>query len=137
MAELKTKVNDASVKDFLNSIEDEQQRADSLALLKLMEKATKEKPKMWGDKIVGFGIYHYQSPTTKRGGEWYRTGFSPRKGNLTVYVIPGFKNYSDIMKDFGKYKVSGGCLLIKKLDDVDQKLLVKLIEKVYEDVGKM
>ncbi|HET9136830.1 MAG TPA: DUF1801 domain-containing protein [Candidatus Kapabacteria bacterium] len=137
MAELKTKLNDASVEAFLNSIEDEAKRADSFEVLNLMMKITKEKPKMWGASIVGFGTYHYKSPSTGREGDWFITGFSPRKANLTIYIIPGFKNYADILKGLGKHKTSSGsCLLIKKLQDVDPKLLKQLIEKAYEDMVK-
>ena len=137
MAELKTKLNDASVEDFLHSIEDEKKRADSFELLKLMKKITKEKPKMWGASIIGFGTYHYKSPSTGREGDWFKTGFSPRKANLTIYIIAGFKSYSDILEGLGKHKTSSGsCLLINKLEDVDQKLLKQLIEKAYKDMGK-
>ena len=137
MAELKTKLNDASVEDFLNSIEDEKKRADSFELLKLMKKITKETPKMWGASIIGFGTYHYKSPSTGREGDWFKIGFSPRKANLTIYIIAGFKSYSDILKGLGKHKTSSGsCLLINKLEDVDQKLLKQLIEKAYKDIGK-
>jgi hypothetical protein len=137
MAELKTKLNDASVEAFLNSIEDDSKRADSFEVLNLMKKITKEKPKMWGASIIGFGTYHYKSPSTGREGDWFITGFSPRKANLTIYIIPGFKKYTDILKRLGKHKTSSGsCLLIKKLQDVDQKILKQLIETSYKDMIK-
>jgi hypothetical protein len=137
MAELKTKLNDASVEAFLNFIEDDSKRADSFEVLNLMKKITKEKPKMWGASIIGFGTYHYKSPSTGREGDWFITGFSPRKANLTIYIIPGFKKYTDILKRLGKHKTSSGsCLLIKKLQDVDQKILKQLIETSYKDMIK-
>ncbi len=132
MAAPKTTVNDASVKDFINKVEDEVKREDSLALLKLFSKVTGEKPKMWGASIVGFGTYHYKSERSKQEGDWMLTGFSPRKQNLTLYVMPGFGDYRDLLKDLGKHKTSVGCLYINKLADVDMKVLEKLITKTFK-----
>ena len=92
MAELKTKRNDGNVHAFLNSISDEKKRHDSFIILKLMQDATDAKPKMWGDSIVGFGSYHYEY-ASGREGDWFLTGFSPRKQNLTLYIMPGFEKY--------------------------------------------
>jgi hypothetical protein len=128
MAELKTKVNDASVDDFLNAIEDEQKRADCFAISKLMQQATRAKPKMWGDSIVGFGAYHYVS-ISKREGDWPLVGFSPRKGNITLYIMPGFAQFADLMQKLGKYKTGKSCLYIKSLADVDKDVLKELIAK--------
>jgi len=132
-AELKTKLNDASVTDFLNSVTDEQKRKDSFEILKMMKQITKEEPKMWGASIVGFGSYHYKG-ASGREGDWMLTGFSPRKQNLTLYLMGGFDVEKDLLKKLGKHKTSVGCLYIKKLDDVDKKVLKEL---VTESVKKM
>jgi len=116
--DVKTKVNDASVTDFLNSVTDEQKRKDSLAILKIMKQMTKEEPKMWGASIVGFGSYHYKG-ASGREGDWMQIGFSPRKQNLTLYLMGGFNAHTDLLKKLGKHKTSVGCLYIKKLEDVD------------------
>jgi len=128
MAELKTKRNKKSVKVFLNSIADEKKRNDSFKLLELMKQLTKEKPVMWGDSIIGFGKYHYIYDSG-REGDFFLTGFSPRKQNLTIYVISGFKEFSDSLKKLGKHKTSVSCLYVKNLDDIDLTILKKIIKK--------
>jgi hypothetical protein len=125
-AELKTKVNDESVEGFLNSVADEQKREDCFEILELMKQVTKETPKMWGSSIVGFGSYHYKG-ASGREGDWMLTGFSPRKQNLTLYIMGGFDSHQDLLKKLGKYKTSVGCLYIKKLDDVDREVLKELV----------
>lgn len=125
-AELKTKVNKASVTAFLNKVDDEQKRTDSFEILKLMKQVTKEEPKMWGSSIVGFGSYHYKSKSG-REGDWMLTGFSPRKQNLTLYLMGGFDTHKDLLKKLGKFATSVGCLYIKRLDDVDKKVLKELV----------
>ena len=125
-AELKTKVNDASVEKFLNAVKDEKERADCYEVLKIMKQVTKEEPKMWGSSIVGFGSYHYKGKSG-REGDWMLTGFSPRKQNLTLYLMHGFDEQKDLLKKLGKHKTSMGCLYIKKLDDVDKKALKELV----------
>ena len=128
MAELKTRVNDASVEKFINSVKDEEKRKDSLVLLELLKKTTKEQPKMWGNSIIGFGTYHYKSPSTSREGDWFVTGFSPRKQNMTVYFTLGFQPLASLMKNLGKYKTSaGGCLYFNKLGDIDIKVLKEML----------
>jgi hypothetical protein len=135
MAEIKTKKNDGDVKAFLQSVTDEEKRKDSLVILELMKKITKQEPKMWGGSIVGFGSFHYKSEKSKREGDWFMTGFSPRKQNLTIYIIPGFAKYGDILKKLGKYKTSSGsCLLINKLANVDLAVLKELITIAYKDM---
>ena len=133
--ELKTKVNDASVESFLNSIEDEQKRVDCLEILKLMQQVTKEAPKMWGASIVGFGSYHYQG-SGGREGDWMLTGFSPRKQNLTLYLMSGFDQHKDLLKKLGKHKTSVGCLYIKQLGDVDKKVLKELVTESVKAMKK-
>ena len=126
MSELKTKVNSASVEKFLNAVADEQARKDSYEILKIMKQVTKEEPKMWGASIVGFGSYHYKG-ASGREGDWMLTGFSPRKQNLTLYLMHGFEVHKDLLKKLGKHKTSMGCLYIKKLEDVDKKVLKELV----------
>jgi hypothetical protein len=126
MAELKTKVRSASVEKFLNDVTDKQKREDSFKILELMKKVTKEEPKMWGPSIVGFGKYHYKYDSGHEG-DMCIAGFSPRKQALTIYILPGFTKYESLMKKLGKYKTGKSCLYIKKLEDVDQKVLQELV----------
>lgn len=135
-AELKTKLNDASVEGFLNSVKDEQTRADCFEILKIMKQVTKEEPKMWGSSIIGFGSYHYKG-TSGREGDWMLTGFSPRKQNLTLYLMGGFDTHVDLLKKLGKHKTSVGCLYIKKLEDVDVKVLKELIKKSFNTMKQL
>ena len=128
MAELKTQKNDASVEDFLNGVSDERKRNDSFAILDLMRDVTGDEPAMWGTSIVGFGSYRYKY-ASGREGEWMVTGFSPRKQNLTLYIMSGFDNYDSLLSDLGKYKTGKSCLYINKLDDVDLATLRDLIEQ--------
>lgn len=128
MAELKTKITDASVDQFINNIEDEEKRKDCMEILKMMKQATKAEPKMWGTSIVGFGDTHYKY-ASGREGDWFITGFSPRKQNLTLYVMGSFTAQGDLLKKLGKHSTGVGCLYIKKLKDVDTKVLKELIEK--------
>jgi len=124
MAELKTKLNDASVTDFLNKIENEEKRKDSFEILKLMQQVTGQEPKMWGSSIIGFGNVHLKYDSG-RELDWFITGFSPRKQNLSLYGLP----HTDELKKLGKYKTGGGCLYVNKLKDVDTKVLKELIKQ--------
>jgi hypothetical protein len=135
MAELKTKVNDASVTDFLNGIKDEERRADSFEILKLMQEITKQEPKMWGMNIIGFGNYHYKYESGHEG-DWFITGFSPRKQNLTLYVMGGFNPHTELLKKLGKHKNGVGCLYINKLADVDIKTLKELLKQSVKAAKK-
>jgi hypothetical protein len=128
VAELKTRKTNVSVKGFIDSIENEQRRKDSRVVLEMMKKITGEKPKMWGTSIVGFGSYHYKYASGHEG-DWPLTGFSPRKQALTLYIMSGFAEYETLMKTLGKYKTGKACLYIRKLEDVDQPTLKKLIAK--------
>lgn len=135
MAELKTQATTASVRDFLNKVEPEEKRKDSLVLLDLFEKITGEKAVMWGTSIVGFGKYHYKSERSSQEGDWPLTGFSPRKQNLTLYIMFGFKDLQELLKKLGKHTTStGSCLYIKRLSDVDMKVLSKLIEQSFQQM---
>ena len=114
MAELKTKLNDASVVDFLNNVHDTKRREDCFVILELMKKITKAEPKMWGDSIIGFGSNKLKY-ASGRELDWFLTGFSPRKQNLTLYIMSGFDEYSELLKKLGKHKTSKACLYIKKI----------------------
>ena len=131
MAELKTKKTKASVNAFLNKITDEQRRKDCQTILNLMKQATGEEPKMWGSSIVGFGTYHYRY-ASGREGDWPIIAFSPRKTDLTLYIMPGFEKFESLMAKLGTYKTGVSCLYIKKLDDVEIPVLKKLIAKSVE-----
>ncbi len=126
MAELKTRPNRKSVRKFLAAIADEARRRDALEVAEMMERATGEKPRMWGDSIVGFGKYRYEY-ASGRSGEWPLTGLSPRKQALTLYIMSGFDRYPELMSKLGKYTTGKSCLYIKKLDDVHRPTLKKLI----------
>ena len=136
MAELKTKPTRRSVKAFLNRVDDEGRRADCFRLLPVMEKAARRAPRMWGESIVGFGSYHY-TYASGREGDWPITGFSPRKRDLTIYIMPGFGNYQDLMEGLGKFRTGRSCLYVKRLDDIDMKLLAQLVRKAVADMRKM
>ena len=126
MAELKTQKNKASVSAFLNSITDDQQRKDAKTIAKIMREATGKKATMWGDSIVGFGQYDYKY-ASGHGGSWPLIGFSPRKGNLSLYIMDGFKERAALLKKLGKHKTGRACLYIKRLEDIDLGVLKKLI----------
>ena len=126
LAVIKTQPTSVSVEDFLNNIEHEQKRKDSFVILKLMEKATKEKPKMWGSSIIGFGDVRYKSPATEREVDWFKIGFAPRKANISLYMID-LKRNAEALAKLGKFKTGKGCLYINKLEDVDIKMLEKII----------
>jgi len=135
MAELKTKVNTGSVHKFLDGIADEAKRRDSYLLLKMMEKATKDEARMWGDSIVGFGDYHYVGKSG-REGDWFLAGLSPRKQNLTLYMLGGWEQYDELLAKLGKYSLGKGCLYIKRLDDVNMPVLNKLIVEAVKHAKK-
>lgn len=136
VAELKTQMNNASVEEFLNSIADEQRREDCFRLLKIMKTATKAEPAMWGTSIIGFGRYHYKYESG-REGDWFVTGFSPRKQDLTLYIMPGLERYPSLMKKLGKHKTGRSCLYIKKLGDVDLATLKQLIKQSIVDMRSL
>ena len=127
LAVIKTQETSASVDDFILSIKEEQKRKDSSVILKMMQKASGEKPKMWGSAIIGFGNKRFKSPNTEREVDWFLVGFSPRKANLTIYLLGGLQQYADALKKLGKHKIGGGCLYINKVADVDLKVLEKIV----------
>ena len=125
MAELKTKLNNASVDKFLKGVKDEQTRADCYQIIEMMNKATKAEPKMWGTSIIGFGNIHLKYESG-RELDWFPIGFSPRKQNITLYLMGGLEQ-KELLDKLGKYCTGKGCLYIKKLADVDIKVLNKLV----------
>lgn len=135
MAEPKTKPTAESVRDFINKIPDEERRADCFAVAKIMEEVTGEKPKMWGPSIVGFGSYHFKYDSG-REGDWLVTGFSPRKKDLTLYIMMGFEKHAELMKKLGKHSTAKSCLYIKRLADVDVPTLTKLIKESVKALGE-
>lgn len=131
MAENKTKQTERSVDEFLSAVENEVRRADAQALLKMMKRVTRQRPKMWGDSIVGFGKYHYKYKSG-REGDWFLVGFSPRKASMSVYLMCGFDRLQDSLKKLGKYKTGKGCLYINKLTDVDLDVLEEMVRLAME-----
>ena len=128
LAEIKTKPTSSSVEDFINKLADEQKRKDSFTLLNLMEKVSKEKPKMWGTSLIGFGEKRYKSPATGREVDWFKIGFSPRKANLSLHLALDISQHENLLKKLGKHKTGVGCLYINKLNDVDMKVLEEMID---------
>jgi len=133
MAELKTAPTDASVEAFLDSVEDEDRRRDCRAVLDLMKRCTGEEARMWGAAMVGFGSYHYKY-ASGREGDWFLTGFSPRKRNLTLYIMAGFSRYEELLGRLGKHKTGKSCLYLSRLSDVDLEVLEELIRQSVEHV---
>ncbi|MBA2745322.1 MAG: DUF1801 domain-containing protein [Flavisolibacter sp.] len=127
LVEIKTKPTASSVTEYIDSIADEQKRKDSHLILKMMEKATKEKPKMWGSSLIGFGEMRYKSPATGREVDWFKIGFAPRKANLSLHLTIDIQQHAEALKNLGKHKTGAGCLYINKLGDVDIKVLEKMI----------
>lgn len=134
MATNKTTETKKSVTAFLDSVNDKKKKEDSKKLVSMMEKITGEKAKMWGSSIIGFGKYRYRY-ASGRTGEFLRVGFSPRKQNLTIYIMPGYQNYQEILSDLGPHKLGKSCLYIKSLDDINENVLKKLIKQGFDDIG--
>lgn len=129
MAELKTKMNDANVHEFINSYANtEQKKQDSYELVKLMTEVSGFEPRMWGDSIIGFGQYHYKSERSSQEGDWPLIGFSPRKTAISLYVYSGCAGQEELLKDLGKFKMGAACIYIKKLSDINQEPLKKLMK---------
>lgn len=126
MAELKTKQNDAPVDAFIASIDHEKRRADTEAVCQLMSDLTGWQARMWGKSIIGFGAYEYKYESG-HSGRWAMVGLSPRKTSLTIYIMPGFKPFPELMEKLGKYKTGKSCLYVNKLEDIDVEVLKDLI----------
>jgi hypothetical protein len=135
MAELKTKETKASVTEFLNGVKDRQKRADVKAIAKMMRDATGKRARMWGSSIVGYDHYDYQY-ASGRSGTFMMTGFSPRAQNIAVYIMPGFSQYGALLKKLGKHSTGKSCLYIKRLSDVNEKVLAQLIERSVKDMRR-
>jgi hypothetical protein len=130
MAEMKTVQTEASVEDFLNLIENDQKREDCFEIVKMMKQVTKKEPKMWGPSIIGFGSYHYKYESG-REGDSPQIGFSPRKQNITLYILSGADHENPLLQKLGKHSTSKVCLYIKRLADVDKKVLLELIKESF------
>ena len=128
MSDLKTRPNDASVEELLGQVEDPARRRDCQELVEIMRRVTGEEPKMWGPSIVGFGSYHYRY-ASGREGDWMAVGFSPRKRDLTLYIMAGFSRYGELLERLGKHKHGKSCLYVQRLDDVDREVLEELVSE--------
>ena len=142
MSEIKTRQHDQDVYEFIEAFANTpQKRADSIELVKLMQDFTGYPPKMWGPTMIGFGRYHYKSDRSKQEGDWFLVGFSPRKAAISLYVYTGNPEHEYLLKDLGKYQVGKACIYIKKLSDIDQEALKRLmrvsIDFVEEKYGKV
>lgn len=126
MSDLKTRPNDASVEAFINAVDHPRRREDAHILLELLQRVTGEEPVMWGPSIVGYGSYHYRYASGQEG-DWPITGFSPRRQNLSIYIMAGFGDYEDLVARLGKHKTGKSCLYVNKLADVDLDVLETLV----------
>jgi hypothetical protein len=136
MATLKTRENNASVKQYIDGQVDENRRQDCLTVKKMMQEITGKRARMWGESIVGFGRYHYKY-ASGREGDYLVTGFSPRKQNFTIYIMPGYTNYQHLLKNIGKYKKGKSCLYVKSLDDIDLDILKQLISASVDEMKSL
>lgn len=133
MAELKTKQTNEDVSEFINTFANtEQKRKDSFELLKLMQDFTGFKPRMWGTSIIGFGSYHYKSERSRQQGDWPMVGFSPRKAAISLYVYTGMSEHEYLLKDLGKFKMGKACIYVKKLSDINQDVLKKIMKATID-----
>ena len=135
MTQRKTSQNEGDVNAFLDAVENPRRRADARQLLDLMQTVTGEPPKMWGPSIVGFGKYHYRY-ASGREGDSLVVGFSPRKQNLVIYIMPGFSDYGELLGRLGKFRTGRSCLYVNKLDDVDLQLLEQLVRESVEEMKR-
>jgi hypothetical protein len=121
---------------FVDAVENEQRRTDAKQLLRIFKEVTGMKPAMWGPTIIGYGVYHYKSERSTQEGDWPRAGFSPRKANLTIYIVPGFAKYAPLLKKLGKHKTSKTCLYINKLSDIDIPTLRTIIKETLNEMNR-
>jgi hypothetical protein len=135
MAENKTKPSKDSVIEFINKVKHEQKKTDSFILLELIKQITEEEPILWGPNLIGFGNYHYKYKSG-REGDFFIVGFSPRKTALTIYIMPGFERYEELMAKLGKFKIGKSCLYINKLTDVNMDILTELITSSVDYMNK-
>lgn len=133
MAELKTKQTDEDVTTFINTFADtEQKRKDSFELVKLIQDFSGFEPKMWGPSIIGFGSYHYKSTRSTQEGDWPILGFSPRKAAISLYVYSGVPEHAHLLEGLGKFKMGKACIYVKKLSDIDQEVLKKIMQATID-----
>lgn len=133
MAEIKTQAHEGDVHEFIRSFaESEQKQKDSFELLRIMEEFTGHPPKMWGPSIIGFGKYHYKSERSKQEGDWPLVGFSPRKAAISLYVYTGLEEHAHLLEGLGKFKMGKACIYVKKLSDIDQEVLKRLMRGTVE-----
>ena len=135
MAALKTRPTNASVDAFLDSVDQDGRRKDARRLLAMMQRVTQEPPRMWGDRIVGFGSYHYRY-ASGREGDWPLIGLSPGKRNLTLYIMPGFDDYQPLLDRLGKHRAGKSCLYLNKLQGIDMRALEDLIRQSVADMRR-
>lgn len=135
MSDLKTRPNDASVEAFIDAVGHPRRREDAQVLLDLMRRVTGENPVMWGTAIVGYGSYHYRYASGQEG-DWPIAGFSPRKQNLSIYIMPGFERYGALLSRLGKHKTGKSCLYINKLADVDMDVLESLVRAAVAEMKR-
>ncbi len=133
LAKIKTNETSLSVDDFVNSVKDEQKQKDSFVLLEMMKKASGEDAKMWGSSLIGFGNKRYKSPASGREVDWFLIGFSPRKANLSLYLMIDHTKHAEAIKKLGKHKTSGGCIYVNKLEDIDLKVLKGIITESLKE----
>ena len=137
MGEIKTKAVNLSIDDFLAKIEPEKRRTDSIALKKIYDSVLKEKPSLWNNNMIGYGTFHYKSEKSSQEGDWPLTAFSPRKQNITLYLMSGANNYKEMLARLGKFKTSSGsCIYINKLEDLNTEVLKELIIASVTDMKK-
>jgi hypothetical protein len=137
MAEIKTKPIDSDVDKFLMNIEPEKRRADSIIIKKLFDSVVTEKVTLWNNNMIGYGSFHYKSDRSKQEGVWPLIAFSPRKQNITIYIMSGANNYENLLRELGKYKISSGsCIYINKIEDINLEILKKIISASVSDMKK-
>ncbi len=135
MAEIKTKPIDSDIDKFLMTIEPEKRRSDSIKIKQLFDSVVKEKATLWNNNMIGYGSFHYKSKRSSQEGDWPLTAFSPRKQNITIYIMSGAKNYETFLKELGRYKISAGsCIYINKIEDINLEVLKKIISASVSDM---
>jgi len=128
MAENKNQPTNQSVTAYLDAVEHDKRRTDAYTLFELFNRIMPEPAVLWGESLIGYGSYHYKYDSG-REGDFFLTGFAPRKQNISVYIIPGFERFNDLLSQLGKYKTGASCLYINKLEDIDLQVLEKLIRE--------
>jgi hypothetical protein len=136
MADLKTKKTDQNVDQFVQSVENDMRKADSLKILKILSEIMPEPPKMWGPSIVGFGEYHYKY-ATGREGDYLRIGFSPRKKALTIYLMDGIEKHEPKLQILGKFKTGKSCLYINKLEEIHIDILKEILLDSLKNMAEL